>query len=124
MIASIARLMFSFQGRTRRSTWWATNVLVLFLLSLLFVFMDTQIGHRAPLVIFPPFFWILSALATKRLHDFGRSGWGLLWLFVPIIGPLWVFIRIGCKRGTDGENHYGDDPLAIHREYLTVNIQR
>lgn len=39
------------------------------------------------------------ALAVRRMHDTGRSGW---WLFVPLMN----FIR-ACQRSQPGENRYG-----------------
>ncbi|MDD3478107.1 MAG: DUF805 domain-containing protein [Candidatus Izemoplasmatales bacterium] len=32
------------------------------------------------------------AIAIRRLHDVGKSGWYLLWLLVPIVG--WIFVVI------------------------------
>ena len=47
------------------------------------------------------------ALATKRWHDRGKSGWWSLIAFVPIIGALWMLIELGFLGGDDGINDYG-----------------
>jgi uncharacterized membrane protein YhaH (DUF805 family) len=80
------------------------------------------------------------AVATKRLHDRGKSAWWLLVFYlVPGVltgigagielssGPMalgviftivglaigiWAFVELGCLRGTIGPNPYGPDPLG------------
>lgn len=48
------------------------------------------------------------AVAFRRLHDQGKSGWWLLWL---IIGIGWVVIAVVMLlKGDDYENEYGPDP--------------
>jgi uncharacterized membrane protein YhaH (DUF805 family) len=77
------------------------------------------------------------AVSIRRLHDRDRSAW---WLLLYVLGPamlqtiaalndldaaltvlltvfagaisIWVFIDVGCLRGTWGTNRYGPDPLA------------
>jgi uncharacterized membrane protein YhaH (DUF805 family) len=86
------------------------------------------------------------ANGARRLHDRGKSAWWLLvFLGVPTIfsipaaivkadpsvgaqalGSLiavlglpfsiWGFVVMGCLKGTDGPNKYGDDPLQPLRE--------
>jgi uncharacterized membrane protein YhaH (DUF805 family) len=81
------------------------------------------------------------ALAARRLHDRNKSAWWLLlFQGVPLIlgllrglsaaaggggddpvGALlalislpftiWAFVELGCLKGTDGPNRFGDDPL-------------
>lgn len=51
------------------------------------------------------------AVAVRRLHDSGRSGWWLLIGIVPLIGSLWLFILL-IWAGTRGSNRFGPDPLA------------
>ena len=44
--------------------------------------------------------------ASKRFHDFGRSGWNVLWIIVPIavfIALLYLFFQ----KGDEGINKYG-----------------
>lgn len=51
------------------------------------------------------------AVAVRRLHDLGRSGWWLLISLVPLIGVL-VLLVWDCRRGTPGPNRHGPDPLS------------
>jgi uncharacterized membrane protein YhaH (DUF805 family) len=81
--------------------------------------------------------WVVVAVASKRLHDRGKSGW---WLLLFVVAPLllveagvptanetarmvfayeafalhlWSFVELGCRRGTRGANRYGPDPVAV-----------
>lgn len=50
------------------------------------------------------------AVAVRRLHDTGRSGlWCLLGGFLPVIGPVWLFVLMVLDSDT-GENKYGPNP--------------
>ena len=50
------------------------------------------------------------AVATRRLHDTGRSGWNQLWALTVIgIIPLVIWL---AKPGTRAPNAYGADPLT------------
>jgi uncharacterized membrane protein YhaH (DUF805 family) len=51
------------------------------------------------------------AVAIRRLHDIGKSGWWLLIVFVPIIGGIWLLVLLVTK-GQSGSNAYGADPKA------------
>jgi uncharacterized membrane protein YhaH (DUF805 family) len=56
--------------------------------------------------------WPGIAVSVKRCHDRDRSGWFLLWVFLPIIGAIWLLVELGFLRGTQGENRFGPDPLS------------
>ena len=58
-------------------------------------------------IVFALFLWPTYAIATKRWHDRGKSGWWSLIGFVPVIGGLWAFIELGLLGGDDSDNHYG-----------------
>ena len=46
------------------------------------------------------------ALAVRRLHDIGRSGWWLLLMLIPLIGPL-VLLYWYVQPSEDGPNQFG-----------------
>jgi uncharacterized membrane protein YhaH (DUF805 family) len=75
-------------------------------------------------------------IAIKRLHDRNKSGWWTLvflwlpgvtdrlsdkvveesatWWILVLIGSvltIWGVVELGFRRGTDGENQYGPDPI-------------
>jgi uncharacterized membrane protein YhaH (DUF805 family) len=53
------------------------------------------------------FLWPQYAIATKRWHDRGKSGWWSLIVLVPIVGGLWALIELGFLPGEEGVNAYG-----------------
>jgi len=46
--------------------------------------------------------WCALAVQTKRWHDHGMSGTWCLMTLVPFLGPIVVFVVLGCTRGTYG----------------------
>ncbi len=51
-------------------------------------------------------------LTVRRLHDTGRSGWNICWLFLPIIGWI-VFLYFTTQKGSTKSNKYG--PARLKR---------
>lgn len=122
MILSLGRRLLSFRGRTPRATFWWTALLVGSVFVVLFTFLEATFGPRSSLVLYPPFFWAVAALAVRRLHDRGRSPAWLLVALVQILGPLWLLVELGFRRGTPGENRYGPDPREAG-DYFTVRTE-
>ena len=50
-------------------------------------------------------------LMIRRWHDLGKSGWFSLLLLVPLVNFV-VGLYLWVKKGDDGPNRYGEDPLA------------
>ena len=50
-------------------------------------------------------------LVIRRWHDLGKSGWFTLLLLIPLVNLI-VAIYLWVKKGDEGPNQYGDDPLA------------
>jgi uncharacterized membrane protein YhaH (DUF805 family) len=102
------RRYFNFSDRANRPEYWYFS-----LFSCLAVvacdLLDVLVFHRAwpltelyDLTAFIPAF----ALAFRRLHDTGRTGWVLLWLLLPIIGAVILFVFL-LERGEPTANAYG-----------------
>ena len=51
------------------------------------------------------------AVAVRRLHDIGKSGWWLLLAFIPIVGWI-ILIIFYCKEGDHARNAWGENPKA------------
>ena len=47
--------------------------------------------------------------SIRRLHDTGKSGWNVLWYFIPLIGWIIVVVLL-CKASVPGDNQYGPQP--------------
>ncbi|WP_186294414.1 DUF805 domain-containing protein [Bradyrhizobium guangdongense] len=135
-------LLFNFDGRiTRSSYWlswllWAIAYVALFILSFL-------LGWLPYLMIC---LWLIVgllalnsniAVGRKRLHDRGKSGWWLLPLYLgptacEIAGRVsdarnvfsivafglfaWTIIELGLLPGTKGQNEYGPDPTDLQAQ--------
>ncbi|SDK28349.1 Uncharacterized membrane protein YhaH, DUF805 family [Ferrimonas sediminum] len=105
-----------FRGRARRREYWFF-VLFNILIALTLALVDSSMGTFDPeagtgllgalyslAVLIPSL-----AVAVRRLHDTGRSGWWLLLLLIPLVGVivLLVFMALSGQREA---NEYGDDP--------------
>jgi uncharacterized membrane protein YhaH (DUF805 family) len=59
------------------------------------------------------------AVSVRRLHDRNLSGWLVLMLLVPYLGPL-VILVLMMLPGTRGPNRFGPDPRG--RSGLDPNV--
>lgn len=111
-----------FTGRARRAEfwWWTLFVLLVdaFLLILLAIFTSyegLELAGAGVIIIYLLFSVAVVlpglAVAVRRLHDIGMSGWWYLIVLVPVIGPIIPLIWF-CLRGTRGRNRFGSDPLG------------
>jgi uncharacterized membrane protein YhaH (DUF805 family) len=59
--------------------------------------------------------WLLAffipslAVAVRRLHDIGQSGWTILVAFIPFLGAITLLIMF-LVDGEGGDNKYGPNP--------------
>lgn len=121
----LAWILFSFGGRIPRRVFWAATIgtevgFILIGLSIASAFPEPNsgtTGHRTSvigdllqLLLCVPIIWTRLAIIVKRWHDHDKSGWWVLIGLIPIIGPIWAFVELGCLRGTYGKNQYGPDP--------------
>jgi len=121
MTEGLLATLFSFKGRLARSPFWWAGVGIWGAFAVLFVFLDESLGRGATWILYPPFLWILAALMIKRLHDGGHGAQYLLWILLPVLGPIWLVITLALRKGTDGDNQYGPDPLLVNLDYLRVD---
>lgn len=52
------------------------------------------------------------AVSVRRMHDIDKSGWQLLWAFVPLVGAI-ILIIFMAKQGTTGPNRFGPAPTSV-----------
>jgi uncharacterized membrane protein YhaH (DUF805 family) len=123
---SVKDILFTFQGRIPRRTYWLWSILPVFVIALvmglLMPFFMTPpaveggepqmnpVGSILMLLLYIPLLWIGLAVGIKRWHDRGKSGWWILIGLIPFIGGVWTLVECGCLRGTMGPNPYGEDP--------------
>jgi uncharacterized membrane protein YhaH (DUF805 family) len=121
MTYSLMGMLFSFKSRLARAPFWWGCLGTWAAFAILFVFLEDSLGRQSTWILYPPFLWILTALMVKRLHDRGRGAASLLWLLLPVLGPLWLVFNLGFRRGTEGDNQFGPDTLLVNVDYLKVN---
>lgn len=99
-----------FEGRARRMEFWMfflINSIIYWLLDIWESFEQwgtLLTGFYSLFIFFPAL-----AVGIRRLHDIGRSGWWTLISFIPIVGPLTLFV-FSCFDSEDGSNEYGPNP--------------
>ena len=101
-IKSVMSQYAGFSGRARRSEYWYW---VLFTLLWCWI---PLLNILLALIFFIPGL----AVAVRRLHDTGRTGWWLLISLVPVIGGI-VLLIFYCTDSQIGENQYGPNPKGI-----------
>jgi uncharacterized membrane protein YhaH (DUF805 family) len=121
MQQQLFRLFFTFKSRLPRSPFWWACIACWAGFAVLFVFLAASLGRSSTWMLYPPFAWMIASLLVKRLHDRGSSAWQLLWVLVPVLGPLWLVYVLGFGKGTAGDNQYGADPLLVNVDYLRVD---
>ena len=103
-------LLFSFDGRIGRKTWWLWGVAAMLGLGLLLTALLGIAGvHEKPrtAIVNLALLWPTLALSAKRWHDRDKSAWWLLIGLVPVVGQLWTLVENGLLAGTPGANRFG-----------------
>ena len=109
----------NFAGRARRKEYWMFTLWNI-IFALLAVLLDYSFGIVYPLVGYGPLYIAYAlfvlvpgiAVAVRRLHDIGKSGWMYLVAFIPIAGFILLLILF-IKEGDQGNNAYGEDPKEL-----------
>ena len=126
-----------FSGRARRSEYWGTvlfngliQVGLSIILSIVATILFSSIEINGEVTFSPLFFllpdipiyiyglvWLLPglAVAVRRLHDIGKSGWNLLWILLPIVGAI-MLIYWYCQDSQPEENKWGANPKLANPE--------
>ncbi len=116
----LGEIVNMFSGRARRKEYWGTVLchLLLIVLGVLISFLSKT--STIFMVLHVVYTYIISlymliailpavALAVKRMHDIGKSGWWLLIGLIPLVG--WIFTLIwACKDSEKDANKYGESP--------------
>ena len=116
-----------FSGRSRRSEYWYF-VLFNVIFAIVAIFLDKLFGTNftintisGPAKVPYGYFYLLYflavlipslAVAVRRLHDIGKSGWFFLICLIPIVGSIWLLVLM-CIDSIPGPNQYGINPKGI-----------
>ena len=126
-----------FSGRARRSEYWGTvlfngliqaglSIILSIVATILFssIEINGEVTFSSLFFLLPdiPIYiysliWLLPglAVAVRRLHDIGKSGWNLLWILLPIVGAI-MLIYWYCQDSQPEENKWGANPKLVNPE--------
>lgn len=105
-----------FGGRARRTEYWMF-ILFNFIFSMVAIALDyalgTGVGGMGYGIIYALYALIVLipslAVAVRRLHDVGKSGWMILISLIPLIGGIWLIVLL-VTDSNPGANEYGPNP--------------
>ncbi|HEX8561734.1 MAG TPA: DUF805 domain-containing protein [Flavobacterium sp.] len=125
----VLRNFHDFTDRADREEYWMF-VLFNLIFSIAAAVLDNILGVTFGNSIYGPVYIAYSlfvfvpglAVAVRRLHDTGRSGWMLLIGLIPIIGAIWLFVLLAME-GNDRDNPYGTSEVQNDNDgsFLTAN---
>lgn len=114
----------TFSGRARRSEYWYF-VLFNMIFAIIAMVLDNVLGttFKMGYGVQLPYGYIYLlyvlailipglAVAVRRLHDVGKSGWFILIAIIPIVGAIYLLVLM-LTEGKQGINEYGPNPKDI-----------
>ena len=96
-----------FSGRANRKEYWyffLFNIIISIVLSVIV----NVIGHGANIISILYSLAVLVpslAVAVRRLHDIGKSGWWILITLIPLVGPIWLIILLAMRSKTENNKY-------------------
>ncbi len=103
----VSYLLFTLRGRISRATYWQATILICCSFYVLFTGLNHLGGMSATWLLYPPFFWSVACISSKRLHDTGKSGFWLLVAIVPVLGLAWLLWQLLFRPGGNKRNRFG-----------------
>lgn len=110
---------FTYKGRLARKPFIIRTIIFYLIIALIYLLIAK---YNLDEIIFSyvfifPILWAIFANANRRFHDIGKSSkWTWMFFFsgpiLPIV-QIAILIYLFVKKGQDGPNQYGDDPLKI-----------
>jgi uncharacterized membrane protein YhaH (DUF805 family) len=114
----------TFTGRARRSEYWFFSLFYM-IFAVVAITLDNLFGITIEGLFYGPLYFILIfamivpslAVAVRRLHDVGKSGWFYFIILIPFIGAVW-FLVLASTDSQPGRNKYGQNPKGIGNEVI------
>ncbi len=99
-----------FNGRSTRSEYWYFYLCYIIVFAIIWLLSFFEESLSILTILFGLATLIPSlAVAVRRLHDIGKSGWNILWSFLPLIGSI-ILLVFFCTDSQAGQNEYGPNP--------------
>jgi len=116
---TVLKKFAEFSGRSRMSEFW-NFTLINFILIGLSMILDYTFGTFISPMPFGIIFIIYNflvflpslAVFVRRMHDVGKSGWYVLFSFIPIFGTVWL-LSLCITEGNPKSNVYGPNPKKL-----------
>jgi len=113
---TVLKKFAEFSGRSRMSEFW-NFTLINFILIGLSMILDYTFGTFISPMPFGIIFIIYNflvflpslAVFVRRMHDVGKSGWYVLFSFIPVFGTVWL-LSLCITEGNPKSNVYGPNP--------------
>ena len=135
-IDNIREMFFSWEGRLNRKAYilrcltlgLIMTAIYILLMVIAYTTAAAQVGNGIPMmgafsatyILYLPFIISGYLLAIRRLHDLDLSAFFILLSFVPVVSFFFALYVI-FKKGTEGPNSYGPDPLGTDGEMPVFN---
>jgi uncharacterized membrane protein YhaH (DUF805 family) len=108
-----------FSGRARRKEYWMF-VLFNLIFAIVAMILDNILGLTVGILPYGVFYVLYTlavlipglAVAVRRLHDVGKSGWMILIALIPLIGAIWLLVLM-VTDSNPGKNQYGSNPKEV-----------
>lgn len=108
-----------FSGRARRKEYWMF-VLFNMIFTIGAIILDNVLGIAMEEIGYGPLYGLYAlatlipgyAVAVRRLHDVGKSGWMFFIALIPLIGLIWLLVLMVTDSNA-GENQYGQNPKEV-----------
>lgn len=120
-VSNVFKHYADFKARARRSEYWKfflfTMIIyvVCYLAAALFNG-DSGRGSALPMGLLGIYGIVALipglAVAVRRLHDTGRSGWNILFALIPAVGFILLLVWM-CQDSEPGDNAYGPNPKKL-----------
>jgi uncharacterized membrane protein YhaH (DUF805 family) len=117
---TVLRRYADFSGRSRRKEYWMYTLFNLIFMIIAAV-LDNVLGltfHE----MFPYGYIYLAyalivlipglAVAVRRMHDIGKSGWMLFVAIIPLVGAIWLLVLL-VTEGENRDNKWGANPKQL-----------
>ena len=114
-IKSVFDQIFTIKGRAPRSEYWFFVLFIFLWNTAIGLFIESGLYFLEYVNAFVTILFLIAhfTLSVRRLHDIDFSGWWVLLNLIPVLGTIVLFFFF-IKKGTDGHNQFGPDPLVSH----------